>query len=167
MRASSRGSTFRNSDLTGSRLGRDVARFVAASRFRRVADSGSRNDREEHTRFIAMMPKSNRAPASRSVPRAHGARRRMRPHGRPHPRRADRTASLHNVELRRASHPACQRGQRSVTGHVRGLSAHSRDRGDRRSRRRHRNCVIGAESAATRAQFVGPPWQVPRRRDTG
>jgi hypothetical protein len=32
---------FRNSDLTGSRLGRDVARFVAAQRFGRVADSGS------------------------------------------------------------------------------------------------------------------------------
>jgi len=31
---------FRNSDLTGSRLGRDVARFVADRRFRRVADSG-------------------------------------------------------------------------------------------------------------------------------
>ncbi len=32
---------FRNSDLTGSKLGRDVARFVAAGRFRRVAASGS------------------------------------------------------------------------------------------------------------------------------
>ena len=31
---------FRNSDRTGSRLGRDVARFVAAERFRPVAGSG-------------------------------------------------------------------------------------------------------------------------------
>ena len=40
---------FRNANLTGSRLGRDVARFVAL-RFRRVADP-IRNDAEEHTQY--------------------------------------------------------------------------------------------------------------------
>jgi hypothetical protein len=36
---------FRNSDLTGSRLGRDVARFVAAERFGPAAGSGASQKR--------------------------------------------------------------------------------------------------------------------------